>query len=133
MKLVKFEVGRNRSQTAMKAAFAIALSAAVFFAPGAVAAGDSLDDAQIRRLLTGNSVVYEDGAKQFFGGDGATVYQIPGRPTERGNWRAGGDRYCSSWGPSGETCYKMQNRDGRITWDGKYPARIRAGDIFNPN
>ena len=117
----------------MKAALAIVLSVAVFFAPSVFAAGDSLDGAQIQRLLAGNSVVYEDGAKQFFGVDGETVYQVPGRPTERGNWRVGGERYCSSWGPGGETCYEMQDRDGRVTWDGKYPAKIRVGDIFNPN
>ena len=117
--------------------FAVLFVAALAMTGGASAKEESakaLSGAEILALLSGNSAEYEDGAKQFFGADGITFYQARGRAKERGAWRADGDRYCSRWGiagrPSPETCYAMQDKNGVITWDGEYPARIRRGDIF---
>lgn len=90
---------------------------------------------EIIELLSGNSAIYEDGAKQFFYADGLTFYQEPGGPQSRGTWRATEDQYCSRWGfagrPSPEACYTMEDDNGRITWNQKYPAKIQAGNVLD--
>lgn len=106
-------------------------------ATGAMAAEQTLSGAQIGALLTGNSAVYENGAKQFFGADGRTFYQASGRPVEHGTWRVAENQYCSRWGipgvPSRESCYAIEQNGEHITWNRQYPATIRPGDIFNPD
>lgn len=117
-----------------------ALTAAALLTAASAAAEEpqekTLSGAEVMKMLSGNSAVYEDGAKQFFGADGSTFYQASGRPVERGTWRVSEDQYCSRWGiagrPSPEACYTMRRENGQITWNQKYPAVIREGDIFNP-
>lgn len=91
----------------------------------------ALSGGAIRELLAGNSALFEDGARQYFADGGGTLYQAPGRPLERGKWRVRGDSYCSTWEPfGGETCYAVHSDGQLVTWDRKYPARMRAGNIF---
>ncbi len=107
----------------------------LFVALPATAESPQLDGKQIQELLTGNSAVYEDGAKQFFGENGKTTYMSKGRPVETGTWRAAESHYCSRWGVGGpgggEACYVVRYDGETITFNGKYPGRIRTGDVFS--
>lgn len=101
------------------------------------ALAQDISGAEIERRLSGNSVLYEDGARQSFAADGATRYQsAPGRPVERGRWRVRDDQYCSRWGggfspgAGAETCYTVQYDGQTITFNGDYPGAIQPGDIF---
>ena len=99
------------------------------------AVAEPLSGAEIQLLLAGNSAHYDDdGAKQSFHKHGATFYQLPGRPADRGNWWVSGDKYCSRWGRGGTSCYGMervQTEAGeRFLWNGGYKARIVPGDAL---
>ncbi len=96
---------------------------------------EPLSGAGIQRLLAGNTALYDDGgARQSFHSQGATFYQLPGRPAERGNWWVSGDKYCSRWGRGDTSCYRMervQTEAGeRFLWNGGYRARIVPGDAL---
>ena len=95
----------------------------------------TLSGDDIRALLTDNTAIYEDGARQFFAADGSTLYREPGRAVSEGTWRVKDNLYCSRWGisnrPLPETCYQMERQGKRITWDKEYPARIAEGNVFH--
>lgn len=98
---------------------------------GQTAISRALSGGAIRDLLAGNSALFEDGARQYFTAGGRTLYQAPGRALERGKWRVRGDSYCSTWEPlGGETCHVVHSDGELVTWDNKYPARMRAGNVF---
>ena len=78
-----------------------------------------LSGAEIQLLLAGNSAHDDDGAKQSFHKHGATFYQLPGRPADRGNWWVSGDKYCSRWGGAAPPA---------TAWSG---CRLRAASAFS--
>ena len=100
----------------------------------ALAESPQLSGEEIEELLSGNSAVYEDGALQFFDESGRTTYKNEGSPIETGTWRASKSHYCSRWGVGGpvggEACYVVRYDGETITFNGKYPGHIRAGDVF---
>ena len=72
-------------------------------------AAEPLSGSGIKLLLAGNSALYDDDeARQSFHKSGATFYQVPGQPAERGNWWVSADKYCSRWGRGGTSCYRME-------------------------
>ncbi len=79
----------------MRRALALAILTA-----SAACAGDwqRLDGADVQAALSGRSLIYENGARQSFSADGATVCELG--PAQIGRWRIEGDQYCSVWPPS---------------------------------
>ena len=88
---------------------------------GTAVAGDYLDSAAIRDLVTGNSLHGDyDGSKfkQNFHADGTVVVFIAGDKVYNVNWVANDrDEYCEYWGEdSGWSCFKFkQPVDGKLT------------------
>jgi len=88
---------------------------------GSVVAGDYLDSAAIRDLVTGNSLHGDyDGSqfKQNFHADGTVVVFIAGDQVYNVNWIANErDEYCEYWGDEwGWSCFKFQEPvNGKLT------------------
>ena len=123
-----------RLRKAVRVAGVLLLLSTPLIAPLAPARAEerALAGGEIKELLSGNSAVYDDGAKQVFYEHGATVYQASGKRAENGTWRVVDDEYCSTWGVGGLSCYRVEYNEynERTTWNGEYPARIVDGDVF---
>ena len=73
-----------------------------------VADDDPVSTDQILLALTAGSFVYDDGATQVFGPDGATTY-VEGDRQSCGRWYVDDDgRFCSYWPPSYRACYSLR-------------------------
>ena len=110
--------------------FALCLAVA---APPAAAGEQALTGAQIQALLSGNSVHGIWGSTEYwsyFAADGSTLYRTS-RGVDRGQWHVKGNRYCSLWPQSGESCYGLARDGDRLIWlteDGKrYPSNLISG------
>ena len=103
------------------------------FAYPAAAEDVLLTQAEITATLTGKTALfYTSGDEQFFAADGSTDYW-DGKRLTHGEWWAGGNRYCSTWGSSVASCYKVfRAANGTIVWVGdrndRYVATMRDGD-----
>lgn len=61
----------------------------------------------LRALLAGRSVLFENGAAQSFAADGTTVYEHGA--AQIGRWKIEGGRYCALWTPADRwLCYRVQ-------------------------
>src|SRR5262245_44470081 len=81
-----------------------------------VADDDRVAAEEIPLALTAGNFVYDNGATQVFGADGATTYVEHGRETV-GQWYVDDEgRFCSFWPPSYKACYDLRwiVEDGNI-------------------
>ncbi|MEM8592188.1 MAG: hypothetical protein AAGF13_06640 [Pseudomonadota bacterium] len=104
--------------------FVTALAAALCALPAAsrAHAAEVLTGAQIVEVLSGTTLIYENGAVQTFYASGKTVYRF-GEPSW-GSWGTRGDQYCSTWPPSGSwECYTLRVHEPIFEFIGE------AGDI----
>ena len=108
-------------------AFAIMISAA--------AAGEAkMTGPEITEALTGNTVQGVWGSteyRSYFDPSGTTIYATR-RGQDVGRWNVKGDRYCSVWERSGESCYDLLRDGDQIIWivpaSGKrYPSTLVKG------
>jgi len=111
--------------------FALCLATAA--ALPASAAEQALTGAEIQTLLSGNSVHGTWASTDYwsyFAADGVTLYRTD-RGVDRGQWRVKGDRYCSTWAQSGESCYRLARDGNQLIWltdEGKrYPSSLISG------
>jgi hypothetical protein len=88
-------------------------------APAAVADPVKMTGPEIQAALTGRSVEGVWGSTRYvssFDAHGGTVYTAAGRPPANGRWSVKGDRYCSVWEQSGESCYDLERDGDTIIW-----------------
>jgi hypothetical protein len=100
---------------------AVLLSFALALLAGAHAAADpvKMTGAEIEAALTGHSVEGVWGSTHYvssFDAHGGTVYTAEGRAPSHGRWSVKGDRYCSVWEQSGESCYDLERDGDTIIW-----------------
>lgn len=113
---------------------ALLLSFALALLAGAPAAADpvKMTGAEIEAALTGHSIEGVWGATRYvssFDAHGGTVYTAEGRPPAHGRWSVKGDRYCSVWEQSGESCYELERDGDTIIWivpetGARYPSTL---------
>lgn len=90
--------------------------AAVLVFSGAVKAEEKpLKGPDIQQILSDKTAFYDDGAIQYFGAKGGTIYLNARGDREDGRWRVDGDRYCSHWGRDWD-CYDMTGEGDRVSW-----------------
>lgn len=93
---------------------AFILLAAVMGVPTPARSGEdgfqSLDDGAIRQTLSDRTLVFTDGARQYFGTDGALVHVSLEGEKEEGKWKAEDDAMCSRYEGDGFlwTCFKVK-------------------------
>jgi hypothetical protein len=114
---------------------ALPFSIALALLAGAPAAADpvKMTGAEIEAALTGHSIEGVWGATRYvssFDALGGTVYTAEGRAPAHGRWRVKGDRYCSVWEQSGESCYDLERDGDTIIWivpetGARYPSRLQ--------
>jgi hypothetical protein len=97
------------------------------------AAEQRLTGSEIQATLAGNSVHGTWGSTEYwsyFDPGGTTLYRTT-RGTDAGQWRVEGDRYCSVWPMSGESCYGLARDGDRLIWlteeGNRYPSTVTAG------
>ena len=100
---------------------ALLLSFALALLAGAPAAADpvKMTGAEIQAALTGHSIEGLWGSTRYvssFDAHGGTVYTAEGRAPSQGRWSVKGDRYCSVWEQSGESCYDLERDGDTIIW-----------------
>ena len=117
----------------MRSAFRFSIVLALL--AGAPAAADpvKMTGAEIQATLTGRSIEGVWGATRYvssFDAHGGTVYTAEGRAPSHGRWSVKGDRYCSVWEQSGESCYDLERDGDTIIWvvpetGARYPSRLQ--------
>lgn len=116
---------------------ALALCLALLASAGVPVAADPIrmTGPEIAAALTGNSVEGVWGSTRYvssFDAQGGTVYTAEGRPPSHGRWSVAGDRYCSIWEQSGESCYELEREGDTIIWivpetGARYPSTLIEG------
>jgi hypothetical protein len=114
---------------------ALAFLAAGLTLVGATAAADpaKMTGPEIEAALTGRSIEGVWGSTRYvssFDAHGGTVYTAEGRAPSHGHWSVKGDRYCSVWEQSGESCYELERDGDTIIWivpetGARYPSRLQ--------
>ena len=75
--------------------------------PGMAADWTALDGTGVTAALAGKTLTYDDGTRQVFKADGATIYD--NGQQSLGHWDVRGDQYCSVWPPSDHwACYGVE-------------------------
>lgn len=95
---------------------------------------------EIKELLSGNSMIYKHGGRQFFHTNGTSIYQESENPQWHATWRTTEDQLCAIWrNPAGNTpdperCYTAKNDNGTIIWGGRWAGgwqgKIQEGNVF---
>ena len=116
---------------------ALPFSIALALLSGVTAAADpvKMTGEEIAAALTGNRVEGVWGSTRYvssFDAHGGTVYTAEGRAPSHGRWSVKGDRYCSIWEQSGESCYDLERHGDTIIWivpetGSRYPSRLVKG------
>lgn len=112
----------------------VLLIAALAVPSVAAAEEKKLTTDEITQAFAGNSVHGMWGDTEYysyFDAAGFTDYSTKGG-TDRGQWRAAHDQYCSKWQMSGESCYDILRDGDKIIWivpsSGKrYESELVAG------
>lgn len=78
---------------------------------------------QIRQVLTGNTVVWNNGGttqKQYFDARGYSIYEDQNQKADKGLWTVTSDNlFCSRWSnQTGWVCYSLNLQGANLYWSG---------------